>query len=179
MSSLVRQNAVRGRQNAVTGANTVPEHNDAMLAIVNCIVLPLQECEGRSKSTVELRRKQLKAMCDWYANNHDDPVAIKELFSARTVKEFCEGTGRAGSVPDYCKACAFTLEKLGGAGDEVSALTRCRRAPPLRPRLTKLTFSHPRPRCLQMLRARASTSWLPGSFAEYRNAIGLCTHGWF
>jgi hypothetical protein len=122
MSSLVRQNAVRGRQNAVTGANTVPEHNDAMLAIVNCIVLPLQECEGRSKSTVELRRKQLKAMCDWYANNHDDPVAIKELFSARTVKEFCEGTGRAGSVPDYCKACAFTLEKLGGADDEVSAL---------------------------------------------------------
>ena len=118
----MRQNAVRGRQNAVTGANTVPEHNDAMLAIVNCIVLPLQECEGRSKSTVELRRKQLKAMCDWYANNHDDPVAIKELFSARTVKEFCEGTGRAGSVPDYCKACAFTLEKLGGAGDEVVAL---------------------------------------------------------
>ena len=61
-------------------------------------------------------------MCDWYANNHDDPVAIKEVFSARTVKEFCEGTGRAGSVADYCKACAFTLDKLGGAGDEVAAL---------------------------------------------------------
>jgi chemotaxis protein histidine kinase CheA len=62
-------------------------------------------------------------MCNWYGKNvGDDMVAIKVLYSARTVKEFCEGTGRAGSVPDYCKACAFTLEKLGGAGDEVVAL---------------------------------------------------------
>ena len=115
------------RQNAVTGfevrdesidANTVPEHDDAMLDIV----LPLQECEGRSESTVELRQKQMKTMCDWYAHNHNDLVAIKVLYSAHTVKEFCERTGRAGSVPDYCKACAFTLEKLGGADDEVAAL---------------------------------------------------------
>ena len=66
-------------------------------------------------------------MCDWYTNNHDDmenptPLAIKEVFSACSVKQFCEGTGRAGSVPDYCKACAFTLEKLGGADNEVAAL---------------------------------------------------------
>ena len=27
-----------------------------------------------------------------------------------------------GSVPDYCKACAFTLEKLGGADDKVAEL---------------------------------------------------------
>ena len=120
MSNLVRQNAVTGFEvhDESVDANTVPEHDDAMLDIV----LPLQECEGRSESTVELRRKQLKAMCDWYASNHDDMVAIKEVFSAHTVKEFCEGTGRAGSVPDYCKACAFTLEKLGGADDEVAAL---------------------------------------------------------
>ena len=62
-------------------------------------MLPLQECEGRSESTVELRQKQLKTMCDWYAHNHNDLVAIKEVYSAHTVKEFCERTGRAGSVP--------------------------------------------------------------------------------
>ena len=78
MSNLVRQNAVTGfevRDESVD-ANTVPEHDDAVLDIV----LPLQECEGRSESTVELRQKQLKTMCDWYANNHDDMAAIKEVF---------------------------------------------------------------------------------------------------
>ena len=120
MSNLVRQNAVTGFEvhDESVDANTVPEHDDAVLDIV----LPLQECEGRSESTVELRQKQLKTICDWYANNHDDPVAIKQVVSAHSVKQFCEGTGRAGSVPDYCKACAFTLEKLGGADDEVAAL---------------------------------------------------------